>query len=74
VQNLTFVKDEVYVDRKNNAYVFVEKRSGVTVFEDLLQHREVRNQDGRYRWDNKDDDRDIIGKLEDIKNEYDNET
>ena len=74
MQNLTFVKDEVYVDRKNNAYVFIEKRGGVTVFEDLLKHREHRNINGRYRWDDKDDDRDIIGKLEDIKNEYDNET
>ena len=73
MQNLTFVKDEVYVDRINNAYLFIEKRGGVTVFEDLLQHRELRNINGRYRWDDKDDDRDIIGKLDDIKNEYDSE-
>lgn len=73
MQNLNFVKGEVYIDRKNNAYTFIEKRGGVIIFEDLLMKRECRNGEGRYRWDNKDDDRDIIGELDDMKNEHDNE-
>jgi hypothetical protein len=66
MQNLTFEKDKIYLDRIGNQYVFVEKRAGVTVFEDILG-RTHRNSVGRYRWDDKDTDMDIVGEL----NEHD---
>jgi len=65
MQNLTFEKGKVYLDRIDNQYVFIEKRGNVTVFEDILG-RTCRNSNGRYRWDDKDDNMDIIGEL----NEY----
>jgi hypothetical protein len=63
VQNLNFEKDKTYVDRINNQYVFIEKRGNVTIFEDILG-RTCRNSIGRYRWDDKDTDMDIIGALD----------
>ena len=66
MQNLTFEKGKVYLDRIDNQYVFIEKRGNVTVFENILG-RTCRNSVGRYRWDDKDDNMDIIGEL----NEYD---
>lgn len=66
MQNLTFEKGKVYLDRIDNQYVFIEKRGNVTVFEDMLGTT-CRNSVGRYRWDDEDTDMDIIGEL----NEYD---
>jgi len=63
MQNLTFVKDKVYLDRIDNQYVFIEKRGNVTVFENILGTT-CRNSVGRYRWDGKDDNMDIIGALD----------
>ena len=65
MQNLTFEKGKVYLDRIDNQYVFIEKRGNVTVFEDILGTT-CRNSVGRYRWDDEDTDMDIIGELNEL--------
>lgn len=62
MQNLNFEEGKIYVDRDGTKYVFIERRAGVTIFkacQDGKNH--VKNLNGQYRWDNKEDNRDIIG-------------
>jgi hypothetical protein len=65
MQNLTFEEGKTYVDREGNKYVFIERRAGVTIFKNLDTNKHaVKNLNGQYRWDNKEDDRDIIGVID----------
>lgn len=60
---MEFVANEIYVDREGIEYRYLERRSGVQVFESVESgDRLVLNPVGRYRWDDQDHPRDIIGK------------
>ena len=60
---MEFVANEIYVDREGVEYRYIERRSGVQVFESVeTNQRLVLNSQGRFRWDNQDHPRDIIGK------------
>lgn len=59
---MVFVENEVYVDREGNEYKYLYKTGGVTVFESADDKRIVQHFSGRYRWDDQDHPRDIIGK------------
>jgi hypothetical protein len=60
---MEFVANEIYVDREGVEYRYLERRSGVQVFESVeTNQRLVLNSQGRFRWDNQDHPRDIIGK------------
>jgi hypothetical protein len=59
---MVFVENEVYVDREGNEYKYLYKTGGVTVFESADGKRFVQHFSGRYRWDDQDHPRDIIGK------------
>jgi hypothetical protein len=62
LQNLSFEVDKIYVDREGTKYIFVERRAGVTIFKEYDGGKNhVKNLNGQYRWDNKEDKRDIIG-------------
>ena len=62
MQNLNFEEDKIYVDREGTKYVFIDRRGGVTIFKDMSTNKHAcKNINGQYRWDNKDDPRDIIG-------------
>jgi hypothetical protein len=65
MQNLTFEEGKTYIDREGNKYIFIERRAGVTIFKNLDTNKyAVKNLNGQYRWDNKEDDRDIIGVID----------
>jgi hypothetical protein len=59
---MEFVENEIYVDRQGNEYKYLHKVGGVTVFEDKDGSRIVQHFSGRFRWDDQDHPRDIIGK------------
>ena len=60
---MEFVANEIYVDREGNEYRYLERRSGVQIFESVESgNRLVLNLVGRFRWDDQDHPRDIIGK------------
>jgi hypothetical protein len=60
---MEFVANEIYVDREGNEYRYLERRSGVQIFESVESgDRLVLNLVGRFRWDDQDHPRDIIGK------------
>ena len=60
---MEFVANEIYVDREGVEYRYLERRSGVQVFENVdTNQRLVLNSQGRFRWDDQDHPRDIIGK------------
>jgi hypothetical protein len=60
---MEFVANEIYVDREGNEYRYLERRSGVQVFESVeTGTRLVLNSVGRFRWDDQDHPNDIIGK------------
>ena len=60
---MEFVANEIYVDREGNEYRYLERRSGVQIFESVESgDRLVLNLVGRFRWDDRDHPRDIIGK------------
>jgi|LakMenEpi03Aug12_release.lakeMendotaPanAssembly.Ray.scaffolds.fasta_scaffold3438345_1 hypothetical protein len=64
MQNLTFIQDKIYIDREGTKYVFIERRASVTIFKEYDGGKNhVKNLNGRYRWDNKEDMRDIIGEF-----------
>jgi hypothetical protein len=54
-----FVEDKIYKDRAGNEYTYLYKSGGVTVF---LKDgaKACRNVDGKYRWDDKETDKDIV--------------
>ena len=63
---MTFIENEIYVDRDNTQYRYIERRGGVTVFINLkTNERAIRNSVGRFRWDDLDTSIDIIRKLDD---------
>jgi hypothetical protein len=63
---MTFIENEIYVDRNNTQYRYIERRGGVTVFIIFgTEQRTIRNSVGRFRWDELDTSVDIIGKLDD---------
>jgi len=63
---MTFIENEIYIDRSNTQYRYIERRGGVTVFIILgTDQRTIRNSVGRFRWDDLDTSIDIIGKLDD---------
>ena len=63
---MTFIENEIYVDRNNTQYRYIERRGGVTVFIIFgTEQRTIRNSVGRFRWDDLDTSVDIIGKLDD---------
>jgi len=63
---MTFIENEIYIDRDNTQYRYIERRGGVTVFFNLTTNeRAIRNSVGRFRWDDLDTSIDIIGKLDD---------
>ena len=58
---MEFVANEIYVDRDGNEYRYLERRSGVQIFESVESgDRLVLNLVGRFRWDDRDHPRDII--------------
>jgi hypothetical protein len=60
---MNFAQGDVYLDRDNRKYTFIERRGSVLVFEDVTTKKNVvLNSVGRYRWDNQDDNRDIVAK------------
>jgi hypothetical protein len=60
---MEFVANEIYVDREGVEYRYIERRSGVQVFESVeTNQRLVLNSQGRFRWDDQDHPRDVIGK------------
>jgi hypothetical protein len=59
---MNFVENEIYVDRDGNEYRYLYKTGGVTVFESTDNKKVVQHFSGRYRWDDQDHPRDIIGK------------
>lgn len=59
---MNFVENEIYVDREGKEYKYLYKIGGVTIFESADGKRAVQHFSGRYRWDDKDHPRDIIGK------------
>jgi hypothetical protein len=60
---MEFVANEIYVDRVGKDYRYLERRGGVLVFESVESgDRLVLNLVGRFRWDDRDHPRDIIGK------------
>ena len=60
---MEFVANEIYVDREGKEYRCLERRSGVQIFESVESgDRLVLNLVGRFRWDDQDHPRDIIGK------------
>jgi hypothetical protein len=62
---MTFIENEIYIDRDNTQYRYIERRGGVTVFMNLTTNeRAIRNSVGRFRWDDQDTSIDIIGKLD----------
>ena len=62
---MTFIENEIYIDRDNTQYRYIERRGGVTVFFNLTTNeRAIRNSVGRFRWDDQDTSIDIIGKLD----------
>jgi hypothetical protein len=62
---MTFIENEIYVDRNNTQYRYIERRGGVTVFIIFgTEQRTIRNSVGRFRWDELDTSVDIIGKLD----------
>jgi len=64
MQNLTFIQDKIYIDREGTKYIFIERRAGVTIFKEYNGSKNhVKNLNGQYRWDNKEDMRDIIGEF-----------
>jgi hypothetical protein len=64
MQNLTFIQEKIYIDREGTKYIFVERRGGVTIFKEYDGGKNhVKNLNGQYRWDNKEDMRDIIGEF-----------
>ena len=59
---MTFVAGGTYISREGIEYVYIERRSGVQVFECIdTKTRLVLNLAGRFRWDDKDHPCDIIG-------------
>ena len=63
---MKFVENEIYVDRSNTRYRYIERRGGVTVFIILgTDQRTIRNSVGRFRWDDLDTSIDIISKVND---------
>jgi len=62
MQNLIFEEGKIYVDREGTKYVFIERRAGVTIFKVYDGGKNhVKNLNGQYRWDSKEDPRDIVG-------------
>ena len=60
---MEFVANEIYLDREGVEYRYLERRGGVQVFESVeTNQRLVLNSQGRFRWDDQDHPRDIIGK------------
>ena len=59
---MNFVEHEFYIDREAKEYKYLYKTGGVTVFESTEGKRIVQHFSGRFRWDDKDHPRDIIGK------------
>jgi hypothetical protein len=61
---MEFIVGEIYVDRDNTQYRYIERRGGVTVFMNLTTNeRAIRNSVGRFRWDDLDTSIDIVGKV-----------
>ena len=61
---MEFIVGEIYVDRDNTQYRYIERRGGVTVFMNLTTNeRSIRNSVGRFRWDDLDTSIDIVGKV-----------
>ena len=61
---MNFAQGDIYLDRDSREYTFIERRGGVLIFEDVTTKKNVvLNSVGRYRWDNQDDNRDIIAKV-----------
>jgi len=60
---MEFVANEIYIDREGNEYIYLERHGSVQVFESVENgNRLVLNSVGRFRWDDQDHPRDIIGK------------
>ena len=58
---MKFLEGKIYLDRENKKYRYVTSVGGVTKFEDLQTGKMIVNhQSGRYRWDDIDNNRDII--------------
>lgn len=60
---MEFIANEIYIDREGIEYRYLERHGGVLVFESIESgDRLVLNSVGRFRWDDQDHPRDIIGK------------
>jgi hypothetical protein len=57
---MKFIVGKKYIDRADAIYTFREKVSGVTKFEDETGNLTCRNENGLYRWDDKQLQVDIV--------------
>lgn len=57
---MKFEDGNIYYDRKDRQYTFVRKSGGVTVFSDADGELTCPNDEGLYRWDDKQTDEDIV--------------
>ena len=64
---MNFIVGEIYKDRDDNHYEFIERHGGVTIFINIKTgERVIQHMSGRFRWDDIDTSRDIIGKVENV--------
>lgn len=60
---MNFVENEIYLDREGKEYKYLHKAGGVIIFEDLQTGNNIaQHSSGRYRWDDVEHPRDIVGK------------
>ena len=59
---MEFVEGAIYADRRGNEYKYLYKSGGVIIFRDSADRLIAQHFSGRFRWDNQDHSRDIIGK------------
>ena len=57
---MKFKYGETYYNKTGEAYIFLNKSGGVTVFEDMDGFCKCRNETGMYRWDGKETELDIV--------------
>ena len=61
---MKFEPDKTYLDRNGSEYVFSHKATGTTVTVFYKDGTKVcRNEKGMYRWDGKEDSRDIVSEV-----------
>ena len=60
---MNFVEGEIYLDREGKEYKYLHKSGNVVVFEETTTgNRIVQHSSGKFRWDDEEHPRDIVGK------------